>query len=312
MKVLLVGCGSAGKRHLNNLIRIPAVRHIFVYSKVKNCLSGLKDTHKVSLIRSLNDVQVDLAIIANETYKHVDTALALAKKGIHLFIEKPLSHCLSAKIRLLKRISRRNKVILGIGYNLRYLGALKLIKSELSRKTVGDVCFVKIEAGQYLPSWRTGRDYRFSYSASKKRGGGAALDLSHEIDYMRYLFGEPRYWKTVKAKVSGLKIDSDDIFEGVYVYDNFICNVHLDYLQRDKKRIIRIEGNKGRLICDLINKKITILSRGKKRKVTNKKLFDMDKTYSNEISGFVRSVIKNDAPLVTIEDGIRALELIEA
>lgn len=312
MKVLLVGCGSVGRKHLRNLIALNQIKKIFVYSKIKDCLNGLKDKNKVSVVESLDNFQADLAIIANETYKHVDTAIILAKKGMHLFIEKPLSQSLSGKLSLLKRIISRNKLKLGIGYNLRFLGAIKFIKKILSCRALGDIYFVKIEVGQYLPSWRSGRDYWAAYSASKKRGGGVALDLSHEIDYMRYLFGDPQSFKAVKVKVSDLKIDSEDIFEGIYVYDKFICSIHMDYLQKDKKRIIRIQASKGSLVCDLIAKKIIIEVDGKQKIISDKSLFDLDKTYIQEILSFKKSIENNSKPEVTFEDGVRVLELIEA
>ena len=312
MKVLLVGCGSIGKRHLENLNRLAAIEHIFVYSKVNNCLSGLKNKRKVSLVKSIDDIQPDLAIIANETYKHIDTAIRLARKGAHLFIEKPLSHKLSEKLNLLKRIIRQKKIKIFIGYNLRFLGALNFIKTKLSRNAIGNIYFAKIEVGQYLPSWRSKRDYSISYSASKKCGGGVSLDLSHEIDYMRYFFGEPRTCEVVKAKVSNLKIDSEDIFEGIYVYSKFVCNVHMDYLQKDMKRIIRIEGEKGSIVCDFIKKRITINASGRKTTVSNKKLFDLDKTYTDEILSFIKSVKFNRESAVTLDDGVKVLELIEA
>ncbi|MFA4934076.1 MAG: Gfo/Idh/MocA family oxidoreductase [Candidatus Omnitrophota bacterium] len=312
MKVLLVGCGSIGKRHLGNLNKLAEVSQIFVYSKVKHCLDGLKDKRKVSMVKSLHTVQADLAVIANETYQHLNTALILAKKGIHLFIEKPIAHNLSGDLEKLKRIVRLNKIKVGVGYNLRFLGALKFIKTKLSHNLIGSIYFAKIEAGQYLPFWRKGRDYRVSYSASKKRGGGVALDLSHEIDYMRFLFGDPYSSKVVKAKVSNLKINADDVFEGIYVYDNFICSVHLDYLQKNKKRVICIEGEKGALTCDLINKRIIIDTLGRKTVVSDKKLFNLDKSYTDEIRSFIKSVKFNRQPEVTFEDGVKVLKLIEA
>lgn len=312
MKVLLVGCGSIGRRHLRNLIALNQVKKIFVYSKAKSCLNELEDKNKVLFVESLDNLQADLAIIANETYKHIDTALILAKKGMHLFIEKPLSHKHSGKLSLLKRIISRNKLKLSVGYNLRFLGAIKFIKRILFCRALGDIYFVKIEVGQYLPSWRSGRDYRVVYSASKRRGGGVALDLSHEIDYMRYLFGDPQSFKAVKAKVSDLKIDSEDMFEGIYIYDKFICNVHMDYLQKNKKRIIRIQASKGSLVCDLIAKKIIIEIGDKKKIITDKNLFDVDKTYIQEILSFKKSIESDCKPEVTFEDGVRVLELIEA
>jgi Predicted dehydrogenases and related proteins len=311
MKVLLVGCGSIGKRHLENLSKIAGVKQIFVYTAVKNCLSGLKDRSKVLRVRSLENIKADMAIIADETCKHLDTALILAKKRMHLFIEKPVSDTLSSRLGILEKISKRNNLKIGIGYNLRFLGALKFIKAKLSRKAIGDIYFVKIEAGQYLPHWRADRDYRASYSASKKRGGGVALDLSHEIDYMRYLFGNPHSWKVLKAKVSDLEINTEDIFEGIYDYGNFLCSVHLDYLQKDKKRIIRIEGAKGTITCDMVNKKIKIKTGDRIRVFSDKKLFDLNKTYSDEVLDFLKSIKNGSAPKITLNDGIKALELIE-
>ncbi|MFA6357070.1 MAG: Gfo/Idh/MocA family oxidoreductase [Candidatus Omnitrophota bacterium] len=312
MKILLVGCGSIGRRHLENLNQLSEVSQIFVYSKVKHCLDCLEDKHKVSMVKSLNAIQPDVAIIANETNRHINTAVILAKKGIHLFVEKPLAHNLSGKLELLKKIIKLKKIKLGVGYNLRFLGAFEFIKTKLSQGAIGKIYFAKIEVGQYLPFWRSKCDYSISYSASKKRGGGVALDLSHEIDYMRFLFGDPNSCKVAKAKVSSLKIDSEDVFEGIYVYDNFICNVHMDYLQKNKKRVIRIEGEKGELICDLINKKIVIDVLGKKTIVSDKKLFDLDKTYKDEIFSFIKSVKFNRKPAVTFEDGVKVLKLIEA
>lgn len=312
MKVLLVGCGSVGRRHLINLISLPQVGKIIVYSKVRNYLSGLKDKNKISRVESLDDIQADWAIIANETYKHVPAALILAKKGIPLFIEKPLAQGLSRGLERLKKIAIRKNVQIGVGYNLRFLGALRFVKTILSRRALGNIYFVKIEVGQYLPAWRNGRDYRVSYSAFKKRGGGVALDLSHEIDYMRYLFGEPRFFKALKLKVSDLKIDSEDIFEGLYAYDGFICGVHMDYLQKKPRRIIRIEARNGSLVCDLIGKKIVMEINGKKKIVAGKKLFDLDKTYMLEILSFMKSIENHRKPEVTFEDGVKVLKLIEA
>ena len=45
------------------------------------------------------------------------------------------------------------------------------------------------EVGQYLPDWRPGTDYKSGVSAQKDLGGGALLELSHELDYLQWFFG---------------------------------------------------------------------------------------------------------------------------
>lgn len=312
-RALVIGCGSIGRRHINNLVEFDNIASVSVCSNVEDCLDALNNSNgKIEILRSLNHPKADFAVICNETYKHLDTAIFLAKKGIHLFIEKPLSHNLYNIDRLKKVIAAKN-IKLSVGYNLRFLGAVKYIKKQIERSSIGDLYFARIEAGQYLPQWRKNIDYKDSYSASSDKGGGVSLDLSHEIDYMCYLFGDPSRWKAIKNKISDLKIDSDDIFDALYLFkNNFVCSVHLDYLQRNKKREIRIVGSKGVIFCDFVKGKIFIKKKGAKEShVSNKNYFNIDTTYSDELKRFIDSIERDSEPVVGLEDGVRVLKLIE-
>jgi predicted dehydrogenase len=320
MKVLVVGYGSIGRRHVSNLKTIDCIENITVFTKIRQCLGNSNLEERVVFVDSLdfletyspNFKKIDFAIVANETYKHVDSAILLAEKGIHLFIEKPLSHNLE-KISSLREIAQRERVKIFIGYNLRFLGALKYMKEQLSQNIVGNLYFAKIEVGQYLPSWRKNIDYRESYSARAEKGGGVGLDLSHEIDYMRYLFGDPFSWRIRKGKVSELEIDSDDIFEGIYQYRNgFICSVHMDYLEKDIRREMRIVGSRGTAKIDFAKKLIRIKNdNGNELTINGQNLFDFDRTYLDEISQFIEAIKENKEPNVTLDDGIEVLRLLE-
>lgn len=311
MRALVIGCGSIGKIHISNLLKLKTIKCITIYTKNTHCLEGIETNNRVNIITSQSDGEVDFAIIANETNKHLASAVELAERGINLFVEKPLSHNLE-NVDMLNNIIEEKGLKLFVAYNLRYLGAIKYIKEQLSRNILGDLYFSKIEAGQYLPLWRPDRDYRDSYSSAKVKGGGVALDLSHEVDYMRYLFGDPCYWKVIKGKVSDLEIDSDDIFEGIYMYhNNFICNVHMDYLQLDKKREIRIVGSEGTLICDFVKEYIRVTVKNKELFLNNEDMFDLNRTYMDELIHFIDSVKKGIEPAITFDDGIKALKLLE-
>lgn len=312
MNVLVLGCGSIARRHIHNLVKFNDIRRVFVYTKSKDCFNALDNSsNKIKGVKSIPAVNADLALICNQTNRHLASAIMLAESGVNIFVEKPLSMDLGNVFKL-KMIVARKKIKFAVGYNLRFLKAIEYVKSRLSAGDIGDLYFARIEVGQYLPDWRKTVDYRNSYSAKRSQGGGVALDLSHEIDYMRYLFGDPRSWELAKTKVSNLKIDSEDIFEGVYKYDKFICQVHLDYLQKEKKRIIKIEGSRGMLMCDLINKEIIIEANGRKEVISDKRLFDLDRTYIDEISGFIKSIKKGRNFIATFDDGLKVLKLIKA
>lgn len=313
MKILVVGCGSIGRRHIHNLVEFSTVKRIFVYTKSKACFDALDNrSEKIAPAVNIEGVDVDFAVICNETYKHLDVSIPLAKRGISLFIEKPLSHNL-VNTNKLKSIAVTNKISIALGYNFRFLKVMGLIKERLKKAEIGDLYFARLEVGQYLPDWRKNRDYRNCYSASSKRGGGVSLDLSHEIDYMRYLFGDPVEYKFIKTKVSSLEIDSDDVFEGIYRYkDNFLCSMHMDYLQHGKKRQMFILGSKGSLTCDFVKMHLVIQRSGKKDKViSGMKYFDLNKTYIDEMKDFIGTLKGGSLPRCSINDGIKAIELIQ-
>ncbi|MFA4830332.1 MAG: Gfo/Idh/MocA family oxidoreductase, partial [Thermodesulfovibrionales bacterium] len=127
MKALVVGCGASGKRHINNLIKLDSIEGISVYTKNNDCLKVFGNKDKITVADSLDNIEADFALIANETCKHIDTALFLAAKGMDLFIEKPLSHN-QDKTDELKEIAKKKKIKIFVGYNLRYLGAMKYVK----------------------------------------------------------------------------------------------------------------------------------------------------------------------------------------
>lgn len=316
MNALVVGYGSIGKRHIVNLLRLDSVDQIFVYTKIKNHLAG--GCEKLYFIdASMHDLgnvadrhRIDFAIIANETYKHINTSITLAENGVHLFIEKPLSHNLN-NIGNLRKLACQKGIKIFVAYNLRFLPAIKYVAEKISKGIIGDLYFSQIEAGQYLPSWRANNHYTKSYSSKTECGGGVSLDLSHEVDYMRFLFGDPFMWKTVRSKVSDLEINCDDIFEGIYKFHSgFTCTIHLDYLQRSPKRIIRIFGSKGEIVCNLIEKRIVIQSTIESSLLTEDSFFDVADTYSTELSHFIAMIQSEKEPLLTIDDGIKALELL--
>ena len=317
MNVLVVGTGSIAKRHIKNLQELDEIVRIYVYSSRGFPPQDVQDK-KISIQKSLQDLRgIDFAIIANETHKHIAIASKLSEKGIHLFLEKPISHKLQEAKDFEKLIVAKNIKVF-VGYNLRFLGIIQFLKKEIERGYFGKILFAQIEAGQYLPDWRPGRNYKEVCSAKKEQGGGVALELSHELDYMIHLFGFPSQWNFFSKRVSDLEIETDDIFEGIFIFkEGYLCNVHLDYLQRFKKRTLRIVGSEGTAACDLFGKRL-ILSKidpksGKvsEKLIDEKSLFEIEKTYQDELKSFINSIKKDSNPESSLHDGLRVLELLQ-
>jgi len=121
----------------------------------------------------------------------------------------------------------------------------------------------RVICSSYLPEWRPNTDYRKSYSANKKLGGGVSIDLIHEWDYLIYLFGEPEQVLNIRGKYSNLEIDCDDLSLYIAKYNNMAVEVHLDYFGRKTIREIQLFMDDETIVGDLAQNQIRFLKSGK-------------------------------------------------
>ena len=280
LKILVVGYGSIGKRHVKNLLSKFDVE-IIVNTKQHD--SFLKQNHFVtssSLSKCILE-KPDIAIIANVTSMHMKTALILAKSGCHLLIEKPLSNSITG-IKDLIKITRSMKLTTLIGCNLRFHPCIELLKQLIDKKTIGKIISVKIENGSYLPNWHPYEDYRKSYSANDSLGGGVVLTNIHEIDYLYWFFGKVKEVFSITGKFSDLQIKSDDLSAILLRFsNNIIAEIHLDYFQRPDFRSCKIIGTKGTLYWDSDINSVKLYDINKKKWITKLSIknHDFNETY---------------------------------
>jgi predicted dehydrogenase len=259
-----------------------------------------------------------IAVICNPASLHINLAQVLAEKGTHLLIEKPLSDSLTGVEVLLDTCVQKN-VVLQIGYNLRFISSLQHYRELLKDNLIGKVLSVRCEVGQYLPSWRPEVDYRQTVSARQDLGGGALLELSHELDYLRWIFGEVEWVRATMSRQSDLKIDVEDSvhlalgFKGQSGGQQLIGVVDLDFIRHDRTRSCTAIGEGGTLRWHGLTGEVTIFEPS-----TNswRELFrassERDESYIAEWKSFLKSVEENMDPVVSGEDGLRVLEIIEA
>lgn len=193
----------------------------------------------------------DTVVIANETGQHHGTLAKLAELGYTktVLVEKPLFNCSQAFVP-------RSFQNVFVAYNLRFHPVIQRLKTLLRGE---DIISVQAYAGQYLPDWRPGSDYRGSYSASAEQGGGVLRDLSHELDYLTWMLGG---WERVAAlggHMSRLDISSDDVFALMLVTCSCpIVTLQMNYLDRLARRNLIINTEKHTIEADLIKGVITM------------------------------------------------------
>src|SRR5690606_19349874 len=115
---------------------------------------------------------------------------------------------------------------------------------------------VNVYCGSYLPDWRPGVDFRKVYSANKELGGGVHIDLIHELDYVFWLWKEPRKTRAFFSNTSSLDISAFDYANYLWTYDGFSVSIVLNYYRRDPKRTLEIVTEQATYQVDLLNNTI--------------------------------------------------------
>lgn len=317
-RILIVGLGSIGKRHLR-LARelfpqadIRVLRHqecTSIPEYADGCFSGIDQAVEFA---------PHMAVIANPAPFHVASAQRLADSGAHLLVEKPLAASADGVAQLLESVYERGLVLL-TGYNLRFLPSLQKFRDLVEAKEIGRVISVRCEIGQYLPSWRPNADYRQSVSARSNLGGGVLLELSHEIDYLRWIFGEVDRVNAMISRQSNLDVDVEDTAHLILGFapkeDGYrlVGALNMDFVRHDTTRLCTAIGENGSLRWNGLTGIVEKFEAGAKEW---RELFcyqhQRDDSYLAEWQHFLDCIKEQRAPLISGEDGLRVLQIIAA
>ena len=299
--IAFVGIGSIGRRHLGNV-------ETFLTQRGDTCSidlyrSSIKDDVDARYQQYLYaealpaDRQYDIVFVANPTSLHEEAIRKFEHHTKAFFIEKPVFDTTEIDNAWLKSIKVTCYVACPLRYNavLNYLKESGLYKSAIAVRAI---------CSSYLPDWRPNIDYRKCYSAHRELGGGVAIDLIHEWDYLSWFLGMPEKCYSLQDKVSNLEIDSEDIALYIAKYPKMTIELHLDYLGRAPMRQLQLFTNDDTIVCDLINGTIEYLKSGERR------TFDSERNafQMREIAHFfdiVDGKIKNDNDIAHSLDVLR-------
>lgn len=291
-KALVVGYGSIGKRHERVLSQLGCK------TSVVSRRRDIGHDHAYgSLERAVLDEEPDYVVIASRTGEHHADVSELSRLDFRgmVLAEKPL-------FASANQIPANKFVQFCVGYNLRFDSVVQ----QAMRQLVGrSLLSAQLYVGQYLPTWRPDSDYRFSYSASSEAGGGALLDLSHELDVLLRLGGR---WLDVSARggqLSSLEIDSDDVFGLLVGLDRCpVALVQLNYLDRVGRRYLHLNCDDATIEADLVSGVLWL---------DGEQIFSEEPKADRTYQRMHKSMLEGNATaLCSAEEGLEVVRLVDA
>lgn len=314
MKILILGVGSIGLRHLKNIFALFPAPNVFVISREKLAIEGFPSVVVYNSLEqmAINQVVCDVAIVATPTANHINDCLKLIEFGMKkIYVEKPLSHNFNNILTLKKQAQRKNVQIF-VGFDLKFDVGLAKVKALIADKSIGNLISFQAEVGQYLPDWRPQTDYKQGMSAKVALGGGVMLDLIHEFDYLSWLVGGFKKIYGLNKNINSLDIETEGISVNILESNNGVLGVlSLDYIQKNLHRSAKFIGNFGTIEWNYVASFV----KWKNHEHTDWSVFnymqDRNERFQTCLKAFFDAdAIVFDERLTPLEGGITSLEYV--
>ncbi len=264
-KVLLTGLGSIGKRHASNIKSLYGDDVVVgVLRRKSRKHSSLVDVSLYSW-EEVEKWEPVIAFITTPTFMHKEDLLRLLEISSikYIFIEKPVSNKIEDR-EVLCKLVREKGIVTYVAAPLRYTPVIKFYK--LKEDDWKPLQMVRICASSHLPDWREGIDYSKHYSADRALGGGVALELIHEMDYVRYLWGNPVKGIWGNAYVSDLDLRAEDTVFGVFRTDEgILIDYYVDYFSLKPDRFFEVRSTRFFARFDILSQYVYVRDRFSER-----------------------------------------------
>lgn len=310
-KILIVGVGSIGQRHLRCFQRTGR-------ATLGICTRNAELRQRVSAQYGITAVHADLesalaagydaAVICVPAHLHVPIALRLARAGVHLLIEKPLGTNLEGIAKLDAAI-RHQKLVAAVAYVYRAQPALEAMKQALDAGRFGRPVEVVAVAGQHFPTYRP--DYREIYYGDRATGGGAIQDaLTHLVNAAEWLVGPA---DRVLADAAHQVLDGVEVEDTVHAlarHGRVLASYALNQYQSPNEVTLTVVGDQGTCRLELHENRCRwMLLPGDAWQDEPFGPVDRDTVFVRQAHAFLDTLEGKRPPLCSLEEAIQTLRV---
>jgi predicted dehydrogenase len=307
-KIIIIGKSPIALRHYNILRLID--KNFFFYFLDSNKRVWVYKNNKFFKVKNYFFFdKLFLVVICTPSNLHLNFINKFAKKTKYIFVEKPITNNFKKFLSFKNQVFKSNnfpKLI--IGYNLRFTNSLNKFKTIINKKNLGKLLYVTTRVGMSLNQWR-GRNLKLAAS-KKKTGGGVVLELSHELDYLNWIFGPIKHGYSLVNKIKKFKINvEENYFAILFTKKKVPVNLIVDMVRINKIRFCEAVFSNGTVTVNLLTGTIEVLNEFNKKCYSFKN--DIDNSYKKMWLSFfekknnLRKILKESYNLFKIINQIK-------
>ena len=297
VRTAVIGVGYLGRFHAQKYASSPAAERVAVVDASAGNREQVAAETGCRAVADYRDIlgEVDAVSIATPTPLHYPIAKHCLERGIHVLVEKPITTTLEEARSLVDTAARVGRV-LQVGHLERFNAAILALAGTLGRPRF-------VESHRLAPFKERGTDVN------------VVLDLMiHDIDLIQSLVGAPI--ASIDAVGASVFSAGLDIANARIRYANgCVANTTASRVSMKMERKLRVFQDDAYISIDLQQKVLTIVRKPpagadvpKGQVLIEERTYDQGDALKLEIEAFLRSIREGTPPVVTGEDGLRALE----
>ena len=250
MKFLVIGLGSMGKRRVRNLQAL-GVTDIagFDTREDRRAESVAKYGIRVypDFAAAMEGFRPDALVISTSPEYHMTYAWEGLERKLPCFIEASVVE--AERILELHRLTEGTPLLMAPSCTMRYYAGPKKVKELVRAGVIGRPLNINYQTGQYLPDWHPWERIEDFYVSSRETGGCREI-VPFELTWLNDVFGQPEALACVKAKLTDMNADIDDIYHCLLRYpQGVLANVTVEVVSRPKAtRELRVIGSEGEIV----------------------------------------------------------------
>jgi len=296
--VAVIGTGFWGRNHARVYKELEETELVAICDidaeRARNVASQFGAKPYTSTARLLKNESVEAVSVCTWSTSLAKEALRTLKAGKHVLVEKPMAANVQ-KARKLLETAQHKDLHLTVGFLMRFIPGLQHIRRAVENGQMGQlVCATAKRVSQW-----------------PERIGdvGVVKDTAiHDIDVMRYIFGEDPV--AVYAKTGNMAHRRfEDYVQIMLTYKSGrSAFIESNWLTPYKTRTLTVTGSAAIMKLDYITQELTV----EDPKQTVQPRFAQQEPLKLELQHFARCVLNKEKPLITGVDGLKALEIAEA